>query len=90
MVYNNGRLQVPQILPPMWDLPKITVKQLIYNWFIGCKAERFFPLMILMPDHLKHLVTNKGDKFKAKRYGISDDNFGKISSIRRSLEGSYR
>ena len=66
----------------------MTVKHLIDNWFIGCKAEKVFPLMLLVTDHLKHLGTNSSDKVKSNICGINNDYFGNIISIRRYLEVS--
>ena len=39
MGYHNRSLQVPLLIPLIWNLSKITAKQLIYNRFIGCKSE---------------------------------------------------
>ena len=54
MGYHHGRLQV---LPPKWQFPKMTIKQLVDNWYIGNKKESIPPLKLLEPLHVQHLGT---------------------------------
>ena len=54
MGYHNGRLQV---LPPKWTFPKMNVKQLVDNWYVGSKKECIPPLKLLEPLHVQHLGT---------------------------------
>ena len=87
MEYHCGRLQV---LPTLWDSPKIIVKQLTDNWFIGNKLENITLSILLVTNNVKHLATNKNAKCKSKTDESSDDNFVNISSIRRCMEVSDR
>ena len=54
MGYHHGCLQV---LPPKWQFPKMTIKQLVDNWYIGNKKESIPPLKLLEPLHVQHLGT---------------------------------
>ena len=56
MGYHNGRLQV---LPVYWEFPKMTMKQLIDNWFVGNEKDKIPPLALLEDDHVKHIGTYK-------------------------------
>ena len=56
MGYHNGRLQV---LPPKWTFPKMNVKQLVDNWYVGSKKHCVPPLKLLEPLHVQHLGTSK-------------------------------
>jgi hypothetical protein len=58
MGYHNGRLQV---LPPTWTFPKMNIKQLVDNWYIGNKKESVPPMKLLQPLHVQHLGT-RGNK----------------------------
>ena len=40
MVYHYRRLQ---LLPPVWDSPRTTIKKLIEKWFIEIKTEKILP-----------------------------------------------
>ena len=55
MGYHHGRLQV---IPPMHNLPKMTVKQLVDNWFIGNNAYKTPAFVLIVPNNVEHLVTN--------------------------------
>ena len=59
MGYHYGRLQ---LIPPMYDLPKMTVKKLIDNWFIGNKSEKIPLFMLFVLNNVEHLGTNKNSK----------------------------
>ena len=50
--YYNGQLQV---LPIHWVLPKMTIKQLVYNWKIGNTSEKVPPLGTLQKWHVNHI-----------------------------------
>ena len=54
MGYHHGRLQV---LPLKWQFPKMTIKQLVDNWYVGNKKESIPPLKLLEPLHVQHLGT---------------------------------
>ena len=56
MGYHHGRLQV---LPPRWMFPKMSIKQLVDNWYIGNKKESVPPLKLLEPLHVQHLGTDR-------------------------------
>ena len=56
MGYHHGRLQV---LPPKWTFPKMNIKQLVDNWYIGSKKDCVPPLKLLEPLHVQHLGTTK-------------------------------
>ena len=51
---HNGELQV---LPPLWDFPKMTAKQLIDNWYVGDKKSGVPPYCYLTAKHVEHLGT---------------------------------
>ena len=55
MGYHHGRLQV---LPPKWTFPKMNIKQLVDNWYIGSKKDCVPPLKLLEPLHVQHLGTS--------------------------------
>ena len=54
--FHNGKLQV---LPPLWDFPKMTDKQLIDNWYVGDKKAGVPPFYYLTAKHVEHLGTQK-------------------------------
>ena len=54
MGFHHGRLQV---LPPTWTFPKMNIKQLVDNWYIGNNKESIPPLKLLQPLHVQHLGT---------------------------------
>ena len=56
MGYHHGRLQV---LLPKWTFPKMSIKQLVDNWYIGNKKESVPPLKLLEPLHVQHLGTDR-------------------------------
>ena len=56
MGFHHGRLQV---LPPTWKFPKMTIKQLVDNWYVGNKKESVPPLKLLEPLHVQHLGTTR-------------------------------
>ena len=56
MGYHHGRLQV---LPPRWTFPKMNIKQLVDNWYIGNKKESIPPMKLLQPLHVQHLGTSR-------------------------------
>ena len=55
MGYHHGRLQV---LPQKWTFPKMNVKQLVDNWYVGNKKERIPPFKLLEPLHVQHIGTS--------------------------------
>ena len=52
--FHNGKLQV---LPPLWDFPKMTAKQLIDNWCVGDNKSGVPPFYYLKAKHVEHLGT---------------------------------
>ena len=56
MGFHHGRLQV---LPPKWTFPKMNIKLLVDNWYIGNKKECVPPLKLLEPLHVQHLGTSR-------------------------------
>ena len=52
--YHHGHLQV---LPPTWTFPKMNVKQLVDNWYVGNKKESVPPLKLLELLHVQHIGT---------------------------------
>ena len=50
--FHNGGLQV---LPPLWDIPKMNAKQLIDNWYVGDKKSGVSPFYYLTAKHVEHL-----------------------------------
>ena len=62
--FHNNRLQV---LPVHWDLPKMTFKQLCFNWKVVNKTEKVSPLGLLNKGHVMHLKNgwNKLRKMKS-------------------------
>ena len=56
MSYHNGRLQV---LLPKWTFPKMNVKQLVDNWYVGSKKHCVPRLKLLEPLYVQHLGTRK-------------------------------
>ena len=50
--FHNNRLQV---LPVHWDIPKMTFKQLCFNWKVVNKSEKVPPLCMLNKGHVMHL-----------------------------------
>ena len=54
--YHHGRLQ---LLPRHWVFPKMTMKQLLENWFIGDATEKVPPLALLKTNDVAHIKTDK-------------------------------
>ena len=54
MGYHHGRLQV---ISPTWTFPKMSVKQLVDNWYVGNKKESVPPLKLLDPLHVQYIGT---------------------------------
>ena len=52
MGYHRGHLQG---LPPKWTFPKMTMKQLLENWFVGNKKESVPHLKLLVHLHVQHI-----------------------------------
>ena len=56
--FHNGKLQV---LPPIWDFPKMAAKNLIDNWHVGDKKVGVPPFYYLTANHVDHLGTQKNE-----------------------------
>jgi len=52
MGYHHGKLQV---LPPLWNFPKMNAKQLIDNWYVGNVREKIPPYALLSHHNVAHL-----------------------------------
>ena len=48
-----------QVLPPLWDFPKITAKQLIDKWYVGDKRAGVPKSYYLTAKHAENLGTKK-------------------------------
>ena len=56
MGYHHGKLQV---LPPCWEFPKMNIKQLIDNWYVGNLREQIPALVLLTHHDVAHLGRSK-------------------------------
>ena len=54
--FHHGRLQV---VPVYWTFPKMTIKQLIDNWFIKNERENILLFAVLQLYHVAHIKTAK-------------------------------
>jgi hypothetical protein len=57
--FHHGKLQ---ILPPHWNFPNMTIRQLIENWFVGNVREKVPPYALLKGNHVAHIKTEKNKK----------------------------
>ena len=53
---NNGMLKV---FPPLWEFPKMTLKKLIENWYVGNQREKVLTLAFLDAKYVCHIATRK-------------------------------
>ena len=56
LCFHNGMLQV---LPTLWEFPKINVKQLIENWDAGNQREMVPPFSLLEAKYVHYIVQRK-------------------------------